>query len=398
MQGADMRVIPAPRRNAGSKPRVGLGAQLVSAVESFRNAGVSHYVHNLLLHLPVADPLLDYVAFLPDRTTHYPGWACRGAAWGTRSPLSRILWEQLAQPTAARRERLCLLHAPVNIAPALVSCPVVVTVHDLSFFLFPQFFRPPNRVYQQVFTRATAQNVEHIIAVSQSTRADVCRILGVPPGRVTVVPNGVDAEMRPLSPEQVQAFRVKKGLPERIILFVGTLEPRKNIPNLLEAYSLLRRESRVDHHLVIVGGKGWYFDEIEETSAQLGLGDEVIFPGFVPQAELPYWYNAADLFVFPSLYEGFGLPPLEAMACGTPVIVSTSSSLPEVVGDAGLLVDARDPRSLAEAMRSVAEDRGRREQLALAGLGRARTFSWHETARQTAAVYHRVLGETPGHA
>lgn len=178
-----------------------------------------------------------------------------------------------------------------------------------------------------------------------------------------------------------------------MILFLGTLEPRKNIVTLLEAYALLRRRKGFAHRLVIAGGKGWYYKEIDAAVERLGLRGEVFFPGFVPQDELALWYAAADLFVYPALYEGFGLPPLEAMACGTPVVVSSASSLPEVVGDAGLLVDPHDPAALAQAMLAVLDDPARHQALRQAGLARASAFSWRAAAQGTAAVYHQILGD-----
>jgi glycosyltransferase involved in cell wall biosynthesis len=198
--------------------------------------------------------------------------------------------------------------------------------------------------------------------------------------------------MRPIDDREViRAWKARRGLPERMVLFVGTLEPRKNLPLLLEAYARLR-QTGCTHTLVVAGGKGWYYQAIEATVERLGLRDAVLFPGFVPDEELPLWYNAAELFVYPSLYEGFGLPPLEAMACGTPVITSNAASLPEVVGDAGVVVDAHDVTALARAMADLLGDAERRRRLRAAGLARARQFTWRATANRTAALYHEILG------
>jgi len=192
-----------------------------------------------------------------------------------------------------------------------------------------------------------------------------------------------------------EALRRKRGLPQRMILFVGTLEPRKNAETLIRAYARLRRASAIPHRLVLAGGRGWRYEGLFALVEELGLQDDVLFPGFVPYDELPLWYNAADLFVFPSLYEGFGLPPLEAMACGVPVVVSSVSSLPEVVGDAGLLVDPLDVEGLAEAMARVLNDGALRAEMRGRGLARAERFSWLETARGTVRVYERVLKTSP---
>ena len=373
-------------------PRIGLNAHLLSFASSYRSAGVSRYIANLLTYLPQVDTQADYFAYLGDSRIACPGWSRRIARLNTGRPPVRILWEQVAQPWAARYDRLDLLHVPVYVGPWNSPCPVVVTVHDLSFFLYPELFRRYNRLYLQALTRRTVARAVRVIADSASTRADILRLLGTPPEKVSVIPAGVGVEMRPIgAAEQMQALRRRYGLPEHIILYLGTLEPRKNLPLLLEAYAQLRRTG-CTHRLVLAGGKGWYYEDIEATVTRLGLREEVLFPGHVPDEELPLWYNAADLFVYPSLYEGFGLPPLEAMACGTPVITSNAASLPEVVGDAGLIVDAHSAPALAEAMAQLLGDPQRRRQLRQAGLARARLFSWRATASKTAALYHEILG------
>jgi glycosyltransferase involved in cell wall biosynthesis len=384
----------SPHDSPKDRLRVGLNAHLLSLRESYRSAGVSRYVRSLLTYLPQMDDRLDYLAFCGDARVQPAGWRTRLSPWNTEHPVTRILWEQVVQPWGAWREKLDLLHAPVYVGPVLAPCPIVVTVHDLSHFLYSGLFRPLNRAYLQALTRWTVSHAAHVISDSQSTRSDITRILGVPESRITVVYPGVDEGMHPIGDRaEIESFRARRGLPEKMILFVGTLEPRKNVLTLLEAYALLRRDRRFAHRLVIAGGKGWYYERIFARAEQLGLRDEVIFPDYVPQEELVLWYNAADVFVYPSLYEGFGLPPLEAMACGTPVVVSGSSSLPEVVGDAGVAVEARDAEALAQAIAELVQDRGRHGLLREAGLARARGFSWRATARETARLYHCILGD-----
>jgi glycosyltransferase involved in cell wall biosynthesis len=241
-------------------------------------------------------------------------------------------------------------------------------------------------------TRHTVRHAEAVIAVSESTKRDALQLFGLPQEKVIAIPNGVDDRMKSIQDHgAIEALRQRYDLPKKMLLFLGTLEPRKNILTLLEAYALLRQRPTVSHELVIAGGQGWYYEEIYQAVERLGLEGSVRFPGYVPDEELPLWYNAADLFVYPSLYEGFGLPPLEAMACGTPVVVANTSSLPEVVGDAGLMVDPHDPQALAEAIYSVLSNPVRHQRLAEAGQARARNFSWRTTAKKTAALYHRVL-------
>jgi glycosyltransferase involved in cell wall biosynthesis len=201
----------------------------------------------------------------------------------------------------------------------------------------------------------------------------------------------------PASPTEAAAFRQRKGLPERFIFFLGTLEPRKNLVRLIEAYAEWRRASGEPVKLVLAGAKGWYYHQIFARVDQLGLVDDVIFPDFVPDDELPWWYRAAELFVYPSLFEGFGLPVLEALACGTPVITSTASSLPEVAGCAVLLVNAEETAALATAIGRVMADRSLAATLREAGPRQAAQFSWARAAAATADVYCAVLeGRSPG--
>jgi glycosyltransferase involved in cell wall biosynthesis len=237
--------------------------------------------------------------------------------------------------------------------------------------------------------RAAVRRADHLLAISEHTRRDLIDLLGAPPAGVTVTHCGVDPTFRPLDAAQVAAWRARYGLPERFILYVGTLEPRKNVPRLLDAYARLRRRGPVPP-LVLVGGRGWRHAAIDARLAALGLGDAVRFLGYVPAAELPLCYNAAGVFVYPSLYEGFGLPPLEALACGTPVVTSNAASLPEAVGDAAVLVDPRDPAALADALAAALADEPLRQRLRAAGLAQARRFSWRRMAEQTLAVYHDV--------
>jgi glycosyltransferase involved in cell wall biosynthesis len=287
-----------------------------------------------------------------------------------------------------RQAGVDLIHEVAFVGPIVAGRPFVVTVHDLSFLFYPHGFRALNRIYLRIFTRLSVQRARRIIAVSESTKRDLVENYRLSPGKVDVVHNGVDTSFRPLPVAQVAAFRSERGLPESFILFVGTLEPRKNVTRLIEAYARL---PGAKPPLLLVGGKGWLYDELFARSEELNLTDQVRFVGYVPAEELPLWYNAAELFVYPSLYEGFGLPPLEAMACGTPVITSATSSLPEVVGMAGLLVDPTDVEALSAAMRRTLSDKNLQTEMQRAGLEQARAFSWRRTAQQTVGSYRRAL-------
>lgn len=372
-----------------SAAHIGLNALLLSLGADYRGAGANGYIYHLLRHLDGLGGGYRYTAFLSDcRFTTSGRMALYFARWPAYGPAARVMWEQIVQPVVLRQKGVDLAHGLAFVVPLLSPCPTVVTIFDLSFLRFPDSFRRANRTYLRTFTPLSTRRAQRVITISQHTKRDVIRLLGVPAEQVDVIHCGVDPAFRPRPIEEVQAFRQRRGLPERFILFVGTLEPRKNVRRLVEAYAQIRD---LGVRLAIVGGKGWLYEDIFASVERLGLRDEVLFAGYVLAEELPLWYNAADLFVFPSLYEGFGLPPLEAMACGTPVISSNAASLPEVIGEAGLMVAPQDVEGLAADMRRVLTDENLRAQLREQGLRQARKFSWEKAARQTVEVYRRIL-------
>lgn len=370
---------------------IGLNAHLLSLAETYRGAGINSYIHNLLTHLPRVDRDNRYTAFIGDGRFTSSELTLRLSRLPTSRPMVRIFWEQAVQPFALRKEGVGLIHALAFVTPLLSPCPSVVTVYDLSFLLYPDRFKRAKRFYLSLFTRLSARKARRIIAISESTKRDVVHLLGVPPDKVEVVYCGLDDAFRPLAEDQVAAFRSERGLSERFILFVGTIEPRKNVTRLIEAFANLLTCQLADLKLVIGGAKGWFYEDVFARAEELGLEGQVMFPGYIPASELPLWYNAAELFVYPSLYEGFGLPPLEAMACGTPVVTANTSSLPEVVGEAGLTVAPLDVEGLAEAMRRVLNDATLRREMRERGLQRAQSFSWTKTARETVQVYRRAM-------
>jgi len=373
---------------------IGLNAQLLDFSQTYRSGGISRYIYHLLTELRALatdDRFTVFVGQAPvdAALAPTPNFRLQPVGLPTQRPLVRIFWEQVLQPAALRRAGVDLLHSLAFAQPLLWRGPSVVSFMDLSFLRFPGAFNRGNRLYLASMARVAVRRASHLLAISEHTRQDLIHLLGAPPERVTVTYCGVDASFRPLDTATVQAYRQHRGLPERFILYVGTLEPRKNIPRLLEAYALLRRRGQPPP-LVLAGPRGWRHAAIDACVAALGLGDAVRFLGYVPAAELPLCYNAADVFVYPSLYEGFGLPPLEALACGTPVVASNAASLPEALGNAALLVDPRNPAALAEALEAALTDTALRERLRAAGFAQARRFSWRRTAEETLAVYHRV--------
>lgn len=372
---------------------VAINAHLLAHTANFRRAGVSHYVEALLHHLGQIDTTNRYTVYttrgVDAAALGLPAnFVVRPSRFPTINPRVRIPWEQLIAPISLAREGADVYHGVLNVMPLLAAIPSVVTIHDLSAILFPQTFRRINRMYTRWAINVSAKRAAHIFTVSEYAKREIVTHLHVPAERVTVTYDACDARFQPAPAAELAAFRQRHGLPERYLFYLGTLEPRKNIPRLLDAYAQIAHE--VDAPLLIGGGKGWLYEPILAQAERLQLGDKLKFVGYIPQEEQHLWYGAATAFVFPSLYEGFGMPPLEAMACGTPVIVSNASCLPEVTGDAGLQVDPHDVDGWADAMRRILADAALRADLSARGLVQATKFSWLDTARRTQAIYHAV--------
>ncbi|MDQ2806637.1 MAG: glycosyltransferase family 4 protein [Chloroflexota bacterium] len=380
---------------------IGLNAQLLAFTGDYRAAGLSKHIGDLITALLDQPDSTRYTLFTgPGAKNAPPGFAqsprarIQASRWPTLQPEVRIAWEQTVLPVAALRAGIDLLHCPVLVQPLLCPVPTVITVHDLIFLRYPDRFPRLKRLYLTALAGASLRRARRIIAVSAATQRDLTTLLGIAPHRVTVVHNGVDlARFAPQPPAAVAAFRHAHDVPARSILYLGTLEPRKNLPTLLRAYAAVRAELG-NVPLLIGGGKGWFYAEIFRVVRELGLDDgrAVRFLGYVPDADLPMWYNSATVFVYPSEYEGFGLPPLEALACGLPVIAADRSALPEVVGDAGLLVDPHSVGALAAALRAVLTDAAVAERLHEAGPAQAAHFPWTRAAHETLAVYRAARG------
>jgi glycosyltransferase involved in cell wall biosynthesis len=369
---------------------VGINAHLLAGKAGYRQAGIHQYIAQVLRTLPKEEGQLRYTIFTQQGDyLARPDLMMVPSRWPTERPLARIAWEQLIWPWLARRHRLNLLHSMAFVTPLVAPCPTVVTIYDLSFRHYPESFPRGQRWYLQSQTARSVRQAWRVITISESGRQDVHRFFGAPLKQIDVVYPGVGNEYRPFPAAAVRQFRQQKGLPERFVLHVGTLQPRKNIPVLLEALAQLKEP---DVYLVLVGGKGWLFEEIFARVEALGLQKQVIFTGYVAAEELPLWYNAASLLAFPSLYEGFGMPIIEAMACGTPVIAADNSSIPEAVGEAGLLFAPQVVESLLEKLTAVLHSPELADTLRERGLRQAQNFSWECAGRQTAETYRRALG------
>ena len=371
--------------------RIGLNALLLSSTAGYRQSGIHRYLAHLIDMLPDALGDDQAVIFTSDPTGPLsPNLRWSVAPRIAERPGVRVAWEQLALPARVRNEGVDLFHGAANALPVRLSCPAVVTIHDLAFLRWPGQVTPKRRRYLSWAVRDAARRATRVLAVSESGRAEIVERLGVPRERVGVTPLGVDPSFKPMTEMKRREFRQEVGQGRPYILAVGTLEPRKNLPALLRAFRELAAE--IPHDVVLIGAEGWLTSEIHRTIADPRIRDRVRLTGFVPPARLPAWYGACDLFVMPSLHEGFGLPLLEAMASGAPAVASHAGSLPEVAGDAALLTEPSS-EALAESMRRVLGDEQLQADLRRRGPIRAKRFTWSETARRTVAAYRRALAE-----
>jgi len=373
-------------------PRIAIDARLTA----YRTGGIAEYSRALIRELPAIDPDSHYAILRARRATEpltNPG-ALNFHQVTMITPCHHRI-ERLALGIETTRLRLDLLHSPDFIPPMRLpgfgARRNVITVHDLNFLHYPQFQTADSLRYYAGHIRAAVRQTDHILADSQATKADICALLDVAPERITVHMLGVDPAFKPMPADLIATERRRLKLPDSYILFVGTFEPRKNLPGLLKGYvDLIARAPDVPP-LLLVGRRGWLYESIFEQVKTLGLSDRVIWREDIADADRVALYNGAALLVLPSFYEGFGLPPLEAMACGAPVVVSDRSSLPEVVGDVGLYVDPDHPGSIADKLYQALSDSGWRTQAIGAGLQRAATFTWRHTAEITRQVYQQVL-------
>ncbi len=360
-----------------------------------RRAGLGRYAESLTRALVAADPdryglfynrergvtpLLG-LAHVPTRTVAlgYKPW--RTLVW--LGQLGRLNFDRLL-PNAQ------LFHATEHLLLPLRSIPTIFTVHDLIFRRLPAHHKPLNRWYLNLTMPLYCRRATHVIAISECTRRDLVAAYDVPPEKITVVHEAADPVFRPATPEHVARVCARYDLPDRYLLFVGTIEPRKNLTRLLAAFETLLAEGLTDR-LVIVGRRGWLYGDFFARLGRSPARDAVIFPGYVPDADLPALYAGAQALAFPSLYEGFGLPVLEAMACGTAVACSDASSLPEIAGDAALLFDPDEIESIIDTLRRLLLDAALRADLRRRGFEQAGRFSWGRVADETRSVYDAVL-------
>jgi glycosyltransferase involved in cell wall biosynthesis len=370
-----------------------VGIDYTAAVR--QQAGIGRYTRGLIAALAELDHETRYVLFSAGRDPSGRAWPAnfRWRALPLTDRHLSLLWQRLRVPlpVEAFTGRLDLFHSPDFVLPPVARARTVLTVHDLSFMRYPECSSKPLLDYLMRSVPPAVRRADAILADSESTRRDLVELLQVEPERITVVYPGVEPHFCPGGDDAaVPATLARYGIRRPYLLGVGTLQPRKNFCLLIRAYHALRQQRRIPHQLVIAGGRGWLFDEIHDTIRTLYLEEQVQLTGFVADGDLPALYRGADVFAFPSLYEGFGIPVLEAMACGTPVVTSTASSLPEAAGEAALLVDPNDVDALTEALWRVIEDSALRNALCARGFEQVKRFSWAESARRLQAVYYAV--------
>jgi glycosyltransferase involved in cell wall biosynthesis len=308
------------------------------------------------------------------------------APYPTPNEYLRALWEQSVVPRAVGRLRPDVYHSPNYILPLALRCPTVVTIHDLAF-LDAGLHRLRSHIYLSVLTALSLRKATRVICVSESTRHDLVRFFPHAAEKARVIGEGVDGRFRPASIAEVTAFRARHALTAPYILFVGTIEPRKNLTRLIDAYGVMLDSTGAPHELVIAGQRGWKDGAVWEAHLASRHRHRIRALGYLPDDELAAAYTGADVFAYPSLYEGFGLPPLEAMACGAPVLTSRTSSLPGVVGDSALLVEPRDTAALAAGLARLVCDPTERVRLRAKGVERAAGFRWERVAERTVEVY-----------
>ena len=357
--------------------------------------GIGTYVRNVLRHLSRLDHETEYVLLCRAEDCEVASRLGENFRAVSEPAGAYSFREQLTVPLDLRRERIDLFHAPHYVLPLLTPCKSVVTIHDCIHLRFPQYL--PNRLgyaYARASLWVATHRSNRVLTVSEASKRDILRYFHVPPSKIDVIYNAIDEQFGETpSDEEVARVRERYQLHDPFVLYAGNIKPHKNLERLIEAFHMLRKERADNVRLLIIGDEISKYATLRRAVHKYKLHKHVRFFGFVPDKTLAVLYRLARVFVFPSLYEGFGLPPLEAMASGTPVITSNVSSLPEVVGDAAILIDPYRSEDIAEAMRRVLDDPSLRDDLRRRGYARAREFSWERSVKRIREIYEQVLAE-----
>jgi glycosyltransferase involved in cell wall biosynthesis len=304
------------------------------------------------------------------------------------------IWTLATFPRALRHDRIDVAHTQYS-TPLRAPCPIVTTVHDISFRLYPEWFPRKHRILLNLSVPVAMRRAARVITDSMSSRRDILRVYRLPIEHVEAIPLAAAPGYRPVPKDAARSHvRERFGFDEPYIVSVGVLQPRKNLPMLVEAFARAVQNASIPHRLVLAGKRGWAYDEIVVQAARLRVSDRMTITDYVEDADLPSIYSAADMMAFPSLYEGFGLPPLEAMACGAPTLVSDAPAMPEVAGNGAVVLPVMDASAWSEALALMAGSREEQARWSAAGLARSRAFSWATTGALTRRVYAEVAAMT----
>jgi len=355
------------------------------------NGGLATYLKALITHLGSADSVNRYTVYFPDaRTQAETDYLPPHFKTTVLRPASRLIQIPIGLPWELVRRPVDILHV-VAVAPPVCPVPIVQTLNDVAWETNPEVFPKLTRLRLSALVPLTARQARKIITVSEFSKKEIIKFYGIPDEKIVVTYHGVDPVYQPCQDTNALAgLREKYGIAKDFILYVGKISARKNLVRLIRAFASLKRDTALPHQLVLVGNRTWLSDDILTAVREFGRENEILLVGEVPLADVPLFYSAASLFVFPSLCEGYGLPPLEAMACGTPVVASNVTSIPEVVADAAVLVDPYDERAMAKAMFDVLSQPGLSKQLIERGFKRVHDLSSHVMATQVADVYREV--------
>lgn len=347
-----------------------------------QKAGKGWYVFHVLKNILDLDSKNNYILY-SDREIDFPQYRNAKIVIINKPGL---IWHYVIAKRL-KKDSVDLYWAPTSpIVPALTSIPTIMTIHDLTNLLFPAAHTLKGRIIEKIFLKRALAKTKKIIAISEATRKDLIRYFPKTKNQIEVIPLGYDSLFKPLPQDKIVKSLLKYSLDPGYVLFVGTIEPRKNIELLIDAFSMLPEKIKKQFPLVIVGKKGWLSEPIFKKMSDPKVSSYIKYLKYVDFADLPAVYNGASLFIFPSLYEGFGLPPLEAMACGKAVITSNLSSLPEVVGEAGILVNPKDKVGIKEKLQQLLEDQKYRKKIENSSLLQAKNFDWQTTAKKTLSV------------
>mgnify|MGYP001112395516 CR=1 FL=1 len=353
--------------------------------------GVGLYTVNILKNLLKIDKDNQYILFYQGRKrkTSFSDYSNVEEQW-INVPY-KILWDQIFIPFSALKARIDLLFSPKWTAPLLSPCKTLMVVPDVGYYLYPEFWKGRDVLYLKLMIPLYLRKATRVIVVSHTSKEDIIKFTGVDKSKIVAVYVATDIFTGPLDLSFVEKVKAKYSLPSKFILHVGLIYPGKNVERLIQAFAKLTK--KFSYKLVLVGGFKWKYTRIFDLIEKFNLKDKVIMTNWIPRSELPVFYKLADLFAFPSLYEGFGVPVLEAMAWGCPVVTSSTGAIPEIAGDAALIVNPRSVDEIYKAMVRVLEDGKLREELVSKGYARAKKFSWEKSARETLSVFTELEGK-----